>query len=75
MKVASTLSIGAALAWTSLYGAVAAIPSSDTEAGPVLTLAVQLAPRITLLALAELTSPTLVTDATPVLATAVGPTV
>ena len=44
MKVASTLPIGAALAWTSLDGAMTSIPSGDTEASPVLTLAVQLAP-------------------------------
>ena len=77
---------------------MAAVPSSDTEASPVLALAVLLAPgwggqgdtldqsgqgvqgvdggdsaspRIALLALAELSRPSLIADASPVLATAV----
>lgn len=71
MKVAAALSIGATLAWATLDGAMAAVPSSDTEASPVLALAVLLAPRIALLALAELSRPSLIADASPVLATAV----
>ena len=76
---------------------MASVPSSDTEASPVLALAVLLAPRwggqgdtldqggqgqggegadsasprIALLALAELSRPSLIADASPVLATAV----
>jgi hypothetical protein len=51
---------------------MAPIPSCDTQAGPILTLAVQFAPGVTLFALAELSSPAGFTDAPSVLATSVG---